>query len=156
MLLTERNKKYCALKRSTQACPRRSLFSKRHSTVGCTPVNVLNQCMPTRNYGLSRSCADFHKTHTYLTALRAAILRHISHQSWAVISLSLLRLARGWTVRGSNPVGGEIFRICPDHPGAHPTSYTMGTGSFPGVQRPGLGVDHPPSSSAEVKERVEL
>jgi len=39
-------------------------------------------------------------------------------------------------------------------PGAHPTSYTMGTGSFPGVKRSGSGVDHPPPSSAEVKERV--
>jgi hypothetical protein len=29
-------------------------------------------------------------------------------------------------------------------PEAHPVSYTMGTGSFPGVKRPGLGVDHPP------------
>jgi hypothetical protein len=28
--------------------------------------------------------------------------------------------------------------------------------SFPGVKRPGCGVDHPPSSSAGVKERVEL
>jgi hypothetical protein len=33
-------------------------------------------------------------------------------------------------------------------PGAHPASYTMGTGSFPGVKRPELG--------AKVKERVEL
>ena len=33
---------------------------------------------------------------------------------------------------------------------------TMGTGSFPGIKRPGRGVDHPPPSSAEVKERVEL
>jgi hypothetical protein len=41
-------------------------------------------------------------------------------------------------------------------PGAHPASYTMGTVSFPGVKRPGRGVHHPPSSSAEVKERVEL
>ena len=38
--------------------------------------------------------------------------------------------------------------------GAHPASYTMGTGSFPGVKRPGHGADHP--FSAEVKERVEL
>ena len=38
--------------------------------------------------------------------------------------------------------------------GAHPASYTMGTGAFPGVKRPGRGVDHPPPSSAEVKERV--
>ena len=28
--------------------------------------------------------------------------------------------------------------------------------SFPGVKRPGRGVDHPHASSAEVKERVEL
>ena len=41
-------------------------------------------------------------------------------------------------------------------PGAHPASYTMGAGSFPGVKHPGCGVDNPPSSSAEVKERVEL
>jgi len=37
-------------------------------------------------------------------------------------------------------------------PGAHPTSYTMSTGSFLGVKRPGYGNDHPPPSSAEVKE----
>jgi len=41
-------------------------------------------------------------------------------------------------------------------PGAHPASYTMGTGSFPEVKRPGRGVNHPPPSSAEVKERIEL
>jgi hypothetical protein len=34
--------------------------------------------------------------------------------------------------------------------------FTMGTGSFPGVKRPGRGVDHPPPSSADVEERVEL
>jgi len=39
---------------------------------------------------------------------------------------------------------------------AHPASYKMGTWSFPGVKRLGCGVDHPPSSSAEVEERVEL
>jgi hypothetical protein len=32
----------------------------------------------------------------------------------------------------------------------------MGIGSLPGVKWPRRGVDHPPSSSAEVKERVEL
>jgi hypothetical protein len=30
------------------------------------------------------------------------------------------------------------------------------TNCFPGVKRPGLGVDHSHTSSAEVKERVEL
>jgi len=32
----------------------------------------------------------------------------------------------------------------------------MGTGSFSGVKRPGRGGDHTSTSSAEVKERVEL
>jgi len=41
-------------------------------------------------------------------------------------------------------------------PGAHPASCTTGTGSFPGVKPSGRGVDHPPPSRAEVKERVEL
>ena len=29
-------------------------------------------------------------------------------------------------------------------PGAHPASYIMGTGSFPGVKRPGPDANHPP------------
>jgi hypothetical protein len=52
-----------------------------------------------------------------------------------------------WGARFSEPVQTG--------PGAHPTSYTMGTGSVTGVKRPGHGADHPPSS-AEVKERVEI
>jgi len=32
----------------------------------------------------------------------------------------------------------------------------MGTGSLLGVKLPGRGVDHPPHTSAEIKERVEL
>ena len=53
-----------------------------------------------------------------------------------------------WEARFSAPVQTG--------PGAHPASYTMGTGSFPGVKQLGRGVDHPPSYSAEVKERVDL
>jgi len=41
-------------------------------------------------------------------------------------------------------------------PVAQPASYTMGTGSFQGARRPGRGVDHPPPSSDEVNERVQL
>jgi hypothetical protein len=37
--------------------------------------------------------------------------------------------------------------------GAHTVSYT---GTLPEIKRPERGVDHPPPSSAEVKERVEL
>ena len=53
--------------------------------------------------------------------------------------------------------GGERFSApVQTGPGAHPASYTMGTGPFPGIKRSKHGIDHPPSSSAEVKERVEL
>jgi hypothetical protein len=33
---------------------------------------------------------------------------------------------------------------------SHPASCTVGTGSFPGVKRPGRGADHPSPHSAEV------
>ena len=54
------------------------------------------------------------------------------------------------------PVGARFSALFQTGPGAHPASYTMCTGSFPGVKRPGRGVHHPHSSIAEVKERVQL
>jgi hypothetical protein len=54
------------------------------------------------------------------------------------------------------PVGARFFVPVQTDPGAHPASYAMGTGSFTGLKRPRRDVDHPPQSSAEVKERVEL
>ena len=61
-----------------------------------------------------------------------------------------------WTVRGSNPGGEKFSAPVQTGPGAHPTSYTMGTEYFHGIKRQGRGVDHRPPSSAEVKERVGL
>ena len=75
--------------------------------------------------------------------------------------------------------GGEIFRTRPDRPWGPPSLlYTMGTGSalvqtgpgalpasyiqwvpglsLPGLKRQGRGVNLPPQSSVEVKERAEL
>jgi hypothetical protein len=54
------------------------------------------------------------------------------------------------------PVASRYSIPVHNGPGIKPSSCTMGTGSFPGVKRPGRGVDHPPPSSAEVKERVEV
>ena len=54
------------------------------------------------------------------------------------------------------PVGARFNAPIENGPGAHPAAYAMCTGSFPGVKRPGRDVDHPPTSSAKVKERVEL
>jgi hypothetical protein len=61
-------------------------------------------------------------------------------------------VATGWTVRGSNPGGTIFFAHVQTGPGTQPASYTMGTGSFPGVKRQGHGADHPPPCSAEVKK----
>ena len=56
----------------------------------------------------------------------------------------------------TNPVRVRFSAPVQTSHGAHPASYTMGTGSFSGVKRPGHGVDHPPPSTAKVEGRVEL
>jgi hypothetical protein len=39
------------------------------------------------------------------------------------------------------PVGEKFFTHIQTDPGANPASCTMGTGSFPGVKRPGRGAE---------------
>ena len=51
---------------------------------------------------------------------------------------------------------GGFSSLAETGPGAHPASCTMGTGSFPGVKRPGRGFDQSYQSSAEVTEGLEL
>jgi len=53
-------------------------------------------------------------------------------------------------------VGARFSSSVQTRPGADSASYTMGTVSFPRVNHPKRGVEHPPTSSAEIKERVEL
>jgi len=50
------------------------------------------------------------------------------------------------------PVGARFPPPLQTGPGAHPASYTMGTGLFRGVKRLERGIDHPPAFNAEVKE----
>jgi hypothetical protein len=47
---------------------------------------------------------------------------------------------------------GQIFRTRPDRPWVHPASYTVGSGSSPGVKRPGRGFDHPPHLGPRLKK----
>jgi hypothetical protein len=57
----------------------------------------------------------------------------------------------GWTVRGSNPGGGETFRTYPDRPWGPPSLMYNGYRVFSGGRkRPGRDADSSPSSSAEV------
>jgi hypothetical protein len=52
------------------------------------------------------------------------------------------------------PVGARFSAPVQTGSGAHPASYTIGTGYFLGIKQLRHGTDHPPTSSAEVKERV--
>jgi hypothetical protein len=66
------------------------------------------------------------------------------------------QLATGWTVRGSNWSREEFCANLQTGSGAHLASYTIGVWSFPDVKRQEHGVNHPPLSSAEVKEGEKL
>ena len=82
---------------------------------------------------------------------------HFAAERAILAKLSFFNLTRyGLYGPGSDPNGGEIFRVVQTGPGALPVSYTMGTGSLSEVKRPGRGVERPPTSSVEVKERVQL
>jgi len=61
-----------------------------------------------------------------------------------------------WAGRSGDPipVGVRLSAPFQTSPGGHPTSYTIRTRSFLGLKRPGIGVDHPPSSSVEIQEKV--
>jgi len=60
-------------------------------------------------------------------------------------------------VRQLNPGGGEIFCTCPDQPWGPPSLLYSGYRvTYQGGKAAGHGIDCPPLSSAEVKERVEL
>jgi hypothetical protein len=64
--------------------------------------------------------------------------------------------ATAWTVRGSNPGRGQIFRTHPDRPWGPPSLLYNGYRVFPGGKVDGAWHWPPTPSSAEVKERVEL
>jgi hypothetical protein len=80
-------------------------------------------------------------------------------QSLQLCQVSAVSIATRYGLDGPGSNSGEKARfsaLVQAGPGAHPASYTMGTGSFPGVKWPRRSVDHPPSSSTEVQERVKL
>ena len=69
------------------------------------------------------------------------------------VDQSVCRLATGWTVRGSNPGGVEIFRTCPDRPWGPRSLLYNGYRVFPGdKEQPGRDTDPSPPSNAVVKK----
>ena len=115
--------------------------------------------MVTETVGMDRVCSSTGELRAALSLFDAslesiAILRPVELKQvtywfwlWAGIAQSVYRLTTGRTVRGSNRGGMRYSARVQTEPGAHPTSSTMGTGSFPVVKRPGRGVDHLPLSS---------
>jgi len=83
-------------------------------------------------------------------------LPHYSVHLLAGTAQSGMKLTIGWMAWGSNPGGGEIFHACSDWPWGSPTLLYNGYWvSFLEAKQLRKGADHPPPSSAEVKEREE-
>ena len=98
----------------------------------------------------------FRKHAIYQNGKKCKFCKRAPEVRWAGMALSVQRLVR-YRPDGLAFKHQVVARIsAPSHtdPGTHPPSYTTGAGSFPGVKRPGRGVDHKPPSSGEVKERV--
>jgi hypothetical protein len=67
------------------------------------------------------------------------------------VAQTVYRLTTRWTVRGSNPGGGKIFRTCPDWPWGPASLLYSGYWVFPGGKvRPGRAAYQSLPSSAEV------
>ena len=63
---------------------------------------------------------------------------------WAAIAQAVERLATAWTIGGSNPGGGEIFRMCARPAlGLTQPSIQCVPGFLPIVKRTERGVKHP-------------
>jgi hypothetical protein len=104
------------------------------------------RCLQLRDYGNKGKISP--KTHVMLT-----YSKKFSPNIIVVgrVAQCVYRLATGWTVRGSNPGGGEIFRTCPDRPWGPPSLLYNGYRVFlGGRKRPGSDADPSPPSSAEV------
>jgi hypothetical protein len=75
----------------------------------------------------------------------------LKERSVGPVAQSVQRLPTGWTVRVSNPGGGEIFRTCPDRPWGPPSLLYNGCRVFPGSRKqPGRDADPSPPSTAEI------
>ena len=86
-----------------------------------------------------------HSYHTYQCRADLHVIKaeYLSHHS------NLLMAGRSGD---GIPVEARFSAPFQTGPGAHPASYTMGNGSFPGLKRPGHGIDHSPHLAPSWKE----
>lgn len=103
------------------------------------------------------SSITFHIAHSPLIRVQYSmtLLLFIYH------SASIVAIATGYGLDGPGlkPCGGKIFSLLYSHPHRHWEPlilYNEYRCFLPEIKRLGLGVDHPPRSSNEVKKRVGL
>ena len=126
-----------------------------------TPVSrlIITPLMPHTSICLQSMVCNFinrfYKTRS-LDSNRPQYPSYLCSRKWAVYRSRYSDWLRDRRFGDRIPVGKRFSAPVQTGPQAHPASYTIGTGSFPGAKRPGRGVHHPPPSSAEVKENVQL
>jgi hypothetical protein len=125
----------------------------RHTSITLAPTRMLLKLSPATfsNFVLLFSIVTFKYQKVTQTHVRLIILRILFIRGPGKLSRysDTLRAGRSGD---RNPLG-EIFSApVQTGPGEHPATYTMGTGSLPGVKRPGRD-EHQPPSNAEVKKR---
>jgi len=86
---------------------------------------------------LRYSACKAHAPYFHLWPMR--LYNSFPHYLMGRVAQSVQRLATGWTVRGSNPGEGAIFRTCPDRPWGPPSLLYNEYRVFPGVKS-GRGV----------------
>jgi len=82
-----------------------------------------------RFHGMLRTDSTNATLHILYIGLTKHFASPFISRAWAGIVKSTQKLATGWTIRGSNPGGGEIFRNRPDRTWGPPAYGTRGTGS---------------------------
>ena len=88
------------------------------------------------------------REHVLRYNLQVLTILHIYKElKWATVAQSVQRLATAWVIRGWIRAEG-LWSTQPPVKSA--------PSLFPGVKRPGRGLDHPFPSSTEVKDKVEL
>jgi hypothetical protein len=78
------------------------------------------------------------------------------NNNFTMYILHIQRLATGWTVRGSNPGGGEIFRTRPDWPWGPPSLLYNGYRAFPGGKAAEACCWPPTPFQCRGQERIQL
>jgi hypothetical protein len=118
--------------------------------VSCNNLTNMNCRLMKRNF------LTYVASYDLINRVVQSLILHLLTFSCNHIRYSVRQLATRWTVRDRTPVGTRLSAPFQTGLGAHPASYTMGTGSFPWVNWPGRDVDHPLPSRTEVKGRVQL